>query len=148
MTLETSLQAIHKLDIPAFDWPIAHFPRYKYPLEDNIRENEEEDKKCLAEVQDLMEKYKKKDCPVAGVIIEPIQSEGGDNEASPEFFQCLQKICKENGAALLLDEVQTGGGPTGKFWCHEYFDLESPPDVVTFSKKMQMGGYFHTAEMT
>ncbi|KAJ8946955.1 hypothetical protein NQ314_008756 [Rhamnusium bicolor] len=114
----------------------------------HCRENKKEDEKCLAEVEELIEKYKKKDRPVAGVIIEPIQSEGGDHEASPEFFQCLQKICKKNGAALLIDEVQTGCGPTGKFWCHQHFNLECPPDVVTFSKKMQMGGYFHTEEMT
>lgn len=71
-----SLQAIHKLDIPAFDWPIAHFPNYKFPLEEHCRENQEEDKKCLAEVEELIEKWKKKDMPVAGVIVEPIQSEG------------------------------------------------------------------------
>ncbi|CAH1170440.1 unnamed protein product [Phaedon cochleariae] len=144
----THSKAIHKIDVPAFDWPIAHFPKYKYPLADNCRENVEEDHKCLAEVEDLMEKYKKKDIPVAGVIVEPIQSEGGDNHASPEFFQCLQKICKKNGAYLLIDEVQTGCGPTGKFWCHEYFNLECPPDIVTFSKKMQMAGYFQTEEMS
>lgn len=95
----------------------------------------------------MFEKYEKKCIPVAGVIVEPIQSEGGDNEASPEFFQCLQKIVKKNGAALLMDEVQTGGGPTGKMWCHEYFNLETPPDIVTFSKKMLLGGYFHNLDM-
>ena len=41
-----------------------------------------------------------------------------------------------------MDEVQTGGGTTGKFWCHEYFDLEHPVDVVTYSKKMLIGGYY------
>nr|NVI72078.1 putative 4-aminobutyrate aminotransferase, mitochondrial-like protein [Cucujiformia] len=143
----THSKAIHKLDIPAFDWPIAPFPHYKYPLEENVRENENEDQRCLEEVQDLFEKYKGKCIPVAGVIIEPIQSEGGDNEASPKFFQGLQNITKENGAALLLDEVQTGCGATGKMWCHEHFNLKSPPDVVTFSKKMLIGGYFHTEDM-
>lgn len=44
---------------------------------------------------------------------------------------------------MLIDEVQTGGGPTGKMWCHEHFNLEFPPDLVTFSKKMQLGGYYH-----
>jgi len=38
------------MDIPAFDWPIASFPEYKYPLEENVRENKQEDKRCLAEV--------------------------------------------------------------------------------------------------
>lgn len=143
----THSKAIHKLDIPAFDWPIAHFPDYKYPLEENERENQEEDKKCLAEVEDLIVTYKKRGIPVAGIVIEPIQSEGGDNEASAEFFQQLQCIAKKHGAALLIDEVQTGGGPTGKMWCHEHFNLPSPPDIVTFSKKMQLGGYFHSLEM-
>ncbi|KAG0710106.1 4-aminobutyrate aminotransferase, mitochondrial [Chionoecetes opilio] len=48
----------------------------------------------------------------------------------------------QTGAALLIDEVQTGGGPTGKIWCHEHFDLPEAPDIVTFSKKMLTGGYF------
>ncbi|XP_066588774.1 4-aminobutyrate aminotransferase, mitochondrial [Prorops nasuta] len=144
----THSKYIHKLDVPAFDWPIASFPQYKYPLEENVRENQEEDKRCLAEIEELFEKSRKeKKVPVAGVIIEPIQAEGGDNHASPEFFQQLQRIIKKNGAALLIDEVQTGGGPTGKMWCHEHFNLPSPPDVVTFSKKMQMGGYYHVPDL-
>nr|CAD7265583.1 unnamed protein product [Timema shepardi] len=151
----THSKYIHKIDIPAFDWPIASFPQYKYPLEENKRENEAEDKKCLAEVskdnysspiaslvEDLIVQYKKKGIPVAGIVVEPIQSEGGDNEASPQFFQQLQRIGVKHGAALLIDEVQTGGGPTGKMWCHEHFNLDSPPDIVTFSKKMQLGGYY------
>jgi len=83
---------------------------------------------------------------VAGITVEPIQSEGGDNEASPEFFRGLQAVAKRNGCALLIDEVQTGGGPTGKIWCHEHFGFESPPDIVTFSKKMQLGGYYAKEE--
>nr|NVI72067.1 putative 4-aminobutyrate aminotransferase, mitochondrial-like protein [Cucujiformia] len=142
----THSKPIHKLDLPAFDWPIAHFPRYKYPLEENARENQQDDSKCLAEVEELFEKYKAKEIPVAGIVVEPIQSEGGDNEASPQFFQGLQDIAKRNGASLLIDEVQTGCGPTGKMWCHEHFGLKSPPDIVTFSKKMLLGGYFHTPE--
>lgn len=143
----THSKAIHKLDIPAFDWPIAHFPEYKYPLEEHVAENKAQDAKCLAEVEDLIVSFAKKGNPVAGIICEPIQSEGGDNEASPEFFQELQRIGKKHNAYLLLDEVQTGGGGTGKFWCHEHFGLESPPDVVTFSKKLQLGGYFHSEEL-
>lgn len=143
----THSKYIHKIDIPSFDWPIAHFPKYRYPLEDNVRENAQEDARCLAEVEELIEKYAKKGIPVAGIIIEPIQSEGGDNEASPEFFQNLQRVAKKHGSALLIDEVQTGGGPTGKLWCHEHFNLDSPPDVVTFSKKMQLGGYYHGVHM-
>lgn len=138
----THSKYIHKIDIPSFDWPIADFPQYKYPLEENVRENAAEDKRCLAQVEDLIVQYNKKSNFVAGIIVEPIQSEGGDNEASPEFFQQLEKIARRNGSALLIDEVQTGGGPTGKMWCHEHFNIN--PDVVTFSKKMQLGGYYHS----
>jgi 4-aminobutyrate aminotransferase/(S)-3-amino-2-methylpropionate transaminase len=46
----THSKAIHKLDIPSFDWPIAPFPRYKYPLEENERENNKDDERCLARV--------------------------------------------------------------------------------------------------
>lgn len=138
----THSKYIHKIDIPAFDWPIGDFPKYKYPLEENQRENKAEDDRCLAKAEELIEEYKKKGVPVAGIVVEPIQSEGGDNHASNYFFQQLQKIGHKHGSALLIDEVQTGGGACGKFWCHEYFELESAPEVVTFSKKMQLGGYF------
>jgi len=46
----THSKPIHKLDIPSFDWPIAPFPRYKYPLEEHDRENKKEDDRCLARV--------------------------------------------------------------------------------------------------
>lgn len=55
----THSKPIQKVDIPSFDWPIAHFPSYKYPLEENERENKEEDEKCLAEVEYLIEKYER-----------------------------------------------------------------------------------------
>lgn len=144
--ITTHTKPIHKLDIPTKDWPIASFPRYKYPLEEHVRENEEEDRRCLAEVEELFETFNKKGRHVAGVVIEPIQSEGGDHHASPAFFRELQRITKKYESALLLDEVQTGGGTTGKIWCHEHFDLEHPVDIVTYSKKMLIGGYFSLPE--
>lgn len=142
----TRSKAIHKIDIPALDWPMARFPQYKYPLEDYVHENQQEDAKCLEETEDLIHKYNAAGKPVAAIVVEPIQAEGGDNHASPEFFQGLQQIGKRTGAALLIDEVQTGGGPTGKMWCHEHFNLPEAPDVVTFSKKMLTGGYYFKEE--
>lgn len=44
---------------------------------------------------------------------------------------------------MIVDEVQTGVGATGKFWAHEHWDLETPPDMVTFSKKAQAAGFFY-----
>lgn len=81
-------------------------------------------------------------CPVAALIVEPIQSEGGDNHASPAFFQGIRDITKKHGVVMIIDEVQTGFGATGKFWGHAHWNLSSPPDIVTFSKKAQTAGYY------
>lgn len=50
----THSKAIHKLDIPSLDWPIAPFPRLKYPLEDFVKENQQEEARCLEEVQNSL----------------------------------------------------------------------------------------------
>lgn len=76
------------------------------------------------------------------MIVEPIQSEGGDNHASPSFFQGLRNITLKHNVILIVDEVQTGVGATGKFWAHEHWNLTTPPDMVTFSKKAQAAGYY------
>ncbi|XP_028670186.1 4-aminobutyrate aminotransferase, mitochondrial isoform X2 [Erpetoichthys calabaricus] len=144
----THSKSIHKLDIPSLDWPIAPFPKLKYPLEEYTRENAQEEARCLEEVEDLIVKYRKKGKNVAGIVIEPIQSEGGDNHASADFFKKLREIARKHGAAFQVDEVQTGGGSTGKFWAHEHWGMDDAADVVSFSKKMLTGGYFHKDELT
>jgi 4-aminobutyrate aminotransferase/(S)-3-amino-2-methylpropionate transaminase len=136
----TRSKAIHKLDIPAFDWPQATFPQLKYPLEEHVQENAAEEQRCLAEVERLIKEFHN---PVAAVMVEPIQSEGGDNHASPAFFQGLRDITKRTNVLFIVDEVQTGVGATGKFWAHDHWNLSSPPDMVTFSKKAQTAGYYY-----
>jgi len=138
---------IHGVDIPTLPWPKADFPQYKYPLEEFVRENAKEDERCLATVEEQIEKQAKEGIPVAGIIIEPIQAEGGDNYGSKEFFQGLDQIAHKHDLPLLMDEVQTGGGSTGKMWCHEHFELEHGPDAMTFSKKMLSGGIYHKSSL-
>ncbi|XP_069124662.1 4-aminobutyrate aminotransferase, mitochondrial-like isoform X2 [Argopecten irradians] len=133
----------HKLDFPLPDWPCASFPALQYPLDQFERENRAEEDRCLDEVREQIHAWEKKDCPVAGIIVEPIQSEGGDNHATPYFFQGLQDIAKDHEIAMMVDEVQTGCGATGKFWAHEHWDLKDAPDIVCFSKKMLTGGFFY-----
>ena len=135
----TRSKPIHKLDIPAFDWPQAPFPQLKYPLAEHEAENRREEQRCLDETEQLLMNYHNK--PVAAVV-EPVQSEGGDNHATPFFFQGLREITKKHNVLLIVDEVQTGVGATGKFWAHEHWGLSSPPDIVTFSKKAQTAGYY------
>lgn len=114
--LQLSSKAIHKVDIPAFDWPISNFPRYKYPLKEHAAYNKQQDKDCLIDVAKRIQLQKNSGRDVAAMIVEPIQSEGGDFHASPDFFKGLQKICKEHGVTFIVDEVQTGGGASGHFW--------------------------------
>jgi len=135
----TRSKPIHKLDIPAFDWPQASFPQLKYPLSEFAMENAAEERRCLEETEELIKSYHN---PVAAVVVEPIQSEGGDNHASPAFFQGLREITKRNNVLMIVDEVQTGVGATGKFWAHDHWDMSEPPDMVTFSKKAQAAGYY------
>jgi len=84
---------------------------------------------------------------IAAVVVEPIQGEGGDRHAGPSFFRALRALCSRYGAAFIVDEVQTGGGATGTFWAHEAWGLDDPPDMVTFSKKMQVGGFYLRAAL-
>lgn len=135
----TRSKAIHKLDIPAFDWPQATFPKLKYPLESHVEENRAIEQASLDEVEHLLTTFHN---PPAAVVVEPIQSEGGDNHASPDFFRRLRALTRKHNVLLIVDEVQTGVGATGRFWAHEHWGLEDPPDMVTFSKKAQAAGYY------
>mmetsp|Transcript_13130 Transcript_13130/g.23616 ORF Transcript_13130/g.23616 Transcript_13130/m.23616 type:complete len:514 (-) Transcript_13130:83-1624(-) len=139
----TRSKAIHKVDIPAFHWPQAPFPQMRYPLEEHTVENRVEEDRCLTAVEEILDKNA---MPVAAVIVEPILAEGGDLHASPYFFRQLRIITENRGVAMIVDEVQTGCGATGTFWAHEQWNLESPPDFVTFAKKMQASGFYSRPE--
>ncbi|KAG6579934.1 4-aminobutyrate aminotransferase [Phytophthora cinnamomi] len=142
--------AIHKVDVPAFDWPVAPFPKLRYPLDVHHAANEAEDARCLAEVERLLkhsaEVTKAEESHCRHDHRADPGRDGGDNHASPAFFRALRDLAAKYGVAFIVDEVQTGGGSTGKFWAHEHWELENPPDLVTFSKKMQTGGYFAKEE--
>lgn len=74
----------------------------------------------------------------AGVLIEPVQGEGGVRSAPPEFLRALRTLCDEHGLLLLLDEVQTGVGRTGKLFAHEWTGVT--PDIMAIAKGI--GGGF------
>src|SRR5437667_11960650 len=74
---------------------------------------------------------------VAGIIIEPIQGEGGYVPAPKFFLQELQRICRQHGIMLLTDGVQSVRGRSGKMWAHEYAGIE--PDIITSAKGIASG---------
>ncbi len=135
----TRSKPIHKLDIPQFKWPTAPFPHLSYPLDQYENENAIEEKRCLSKLEETLKTWP---TPIAAVIIEPVQSEGGDNHASSAFFQGIRDLTLKYGVLLIIDEVQTGVAASGRFWAHEHFNLSPPPDMVTFSKKFQAAGFY------
>lgn len=77
------------------------------------------------------------DDEVAAIMIEPIQGEGGINVATEEYMRRVRELCDENGAVMILDEVQTGMGRTGKWFGFQHYDVE--PDIVTMAKALGGG---------
>jgi len=73
----------------------------------------------------------------AAVLVEPIQGEGGINVATRQYLEAIRRLCNENGALMILDEVQTGVGRTGKWFAYQYFDVV--PDIMTMAKALGGG---------
>lgn len=71
------------------------------------------------------------------VFLEPVQGESGTYPATARFMQGIERICRERDVLLMLDEVQTGFGRTGRFWAYEHFGID--PDVVTLAKAVGGG---------
>jgi acetylornithine/N-succinyldiaminopimelate aminotransferase len=71
------------------------------------------------------------------VMVEPIQGEGGVNVPSPEYLPGLRDICDRKGVLLILDEVQTGIGRTGRLFNYQYYDMK--PDIITMAKSLGGG---------
>ncbi len=74
---------------------------------------------------------------VAAIIIEPVQGEGGFNVASKQYLQFLRRTCNEQGILLILDEVQSGFGRTGKWAAYQHADIV--PDLSTWAKSLGSG---------
>ena len=74
---------------------------------------------------------------IAGILVEPIQGEGGYLVPPAGFFPALRKLCDKYGILLIVDEVQSGVGRTGKWWAVEHFGVE--PDIVASAKGIASG---------
>jgi 4-aminobutyrate aminotransferase/(S)-3-amino-2-methylpropionate transaminase len=74
---------------------------------------------------------------VAAVVVEPVQGEGGFIVPPPEFLPRLREVCDRHGILLIVDEVQTGFGRTGRMWAVEHFGVE--PDLLVAAKSIAAG---------
>jgi acetylornithine/N-succinyldiaminopimelate aminotransferase len=76
---------------------------------------------------------------VCAVMLEPVQGEGGVNPAPPGYLESVRSLCDEREALLILDEVQTGLGRTGKWFGYQHSGEDVRPDVVTLAKSLGNG---------
>ncbi len=93
--------------------------------------------KLIGEIEDTIFK---RTCPpeeVAAIFVEPIQGEGGYHPIAPWCLQALRALCDKHGILLVVDEVQSGMGRTGKMWAVEHYGVE--PDIVCSAKGIASG---------
>ncbi len=121
---------------PKFDWPRVSNPKLEFPVDEaELRRVAGREQQSLEEMERAFAERKDE---IAAIIIEPIQGEGGDNHFRAEHFRNLRALADRHDALLIFDEVQTGGGITGRLWAHEHFGVK--PDILVFGKKFQVCG--------
>jgi L-lysine 6-transaminase len=134
----TNTQPVKTKWYAKFDWPRVSHPYIKFPYSDATHDDLlQREALSIAQIKMAFEQNKDDVC---AIIIEPIQSEGGDNHVRQEFLEQLRKLADEHEALLIYDEVQTGVGLTGKFWAHQHYGENARPDIIAFGKKMQVCG--------
>jgi len=108
-------------------------------------------KTCGLACADLIRQFIKYTVPasdLAAILLEPLAGEGGYIVPPSEFIKEVRTICDETGALMIVDEIQTGVGRTGKMFCFEHFGVE--PDVIVFAKAagggMPIGGFIARKE--
>jgi predicted acetylornithine/succinylornithine family transaminase len=90
-----------------------------------------------ASLNDLRSVKETIDSETCAFLLELVQAEGGVHVADPEFVRDLRNLCDERGLLLILDEVQTGMGRTGRLFAYEHYDLK--PDIITLAKSLGAG---------
>ncbi len=90
-----------------------------------------------ASFNNLGEVEKTIDDQTCGIMLEPIQGEGGINVAEKNYMEGLRKICDDNDILLILDEVQCGMGRSGKYFAYQHYDIT--PDIMTLAKSLGNG---------
>jgi len=106
-----------------------HFHKYFQPLTPGFVHVPAND---IAALEAAVENHK-----VAGILMEAVQGEGGVNPLTVEFAKAAEKLCKDNDIPLMMDEVQTGNGRTGKLYGYMNFGIQ--PDIVSTAKGLGGG---------
>lgn len=121
---------------PKFEWPRIVNPKLRFPVTDEVLADVKRvEEMAIVQIESAVQQFPG---DIAGLIIEPIQGEGGDNHFRPEFFAELRRLADEHEFLLIVDEIQSGMGITGKTWAVEHMGVQ--PDIIVFGKKAQVCG--------
>lgn len=133
----TNTDPVKTAHFAKFPWPRVAAPAMDFNLGDSDREKDaaRKEAQCEAVLRNVVERDHE---DIAAIIIEPIQGEGGDRHFSAVWLRTLRRVCDQYDILLIFDEVQTGGGTTGRMWCCQHFGVV--PDLLAFGKKVQACG--------
>jgi len=122
-------------DYPVFDWPRIPSPVVHDPALWSVGHLLPDETAAVESAKDALDRYPGE---IACFVYEPIQGEGGDRHLRPMFIRELESLCIDRDVLTVADEVQTGGGLTGRAWAYQ--DLQLRPDLVAFGKRTQVCG--------
>jgi 4-aminobutyrate aminotransferase len=122
----------------ALDVVHAPFPNvFRHPFTGEKSDAATVSRACLDWIEQRLFKSTTPPEEVAGIVVECVQGEGGYVPAPKEFLQGLRRICDEHGILLIVDEVQSGMGRTGKMFASDHYDLK--PDIICIAKGIASG---------
>jgi 4-aminobutyrate aminotransferase len=119
---------------------VAHVPYpnvFRHPFTGEQSDAATVSRACLEWIEERLFKTTTPPEEVAGIVVEVVQGEGGYVPAPAEFLHGLRRICDEHGILLIVDEVQSGMGRTGKMFASDYYDLK--PDILCLAKGIGSG---------
>ena len=129
-------------DLKISNYPKLNWPKFDFPCVECFKNGEcslgfqNEQQLYLEKIEEYINKKGKG--YIASIIIELVQGGGGDNYLCEDYVRGLKEICENNDILLIIDEVQTGFGVTGKLWCYEHYNVD--PHIIVFGKKAQISG--------
>ncbi|MGH9940877.1 MAG: acetyl ornithine aminotransferase family protein [Pyrinomonadaceae bacterium] len=136
----TSSRAAQRLGFKRQALDVVHVPypnSFRDPFTGGATDAATVSRVCLDWIEHRLFKTTTPPEEVAGIVVEAVQGEGGYVPAPKEFLQGLRRICDEHGIMLIVDEVQSGMGRTGKMFACDHHDLK--PDIMTLAKGIASG---------
>jgi len=122
---------------PRFNWTMVPNPKVRFPSTSQVETNETH---ALIAMKKAIHKGN-----VAAILMEPLQDKGGNNLFREGFLKQVRDLASESNTLLIFNECNVGFGPSGKWWCHQTFDIR--PDLMVFGGRTQVAGVVATEKL-